>query len=81
MRVESVIEKLQITAKEKEAQKSEHRWRQVEEAKLLRRIETKELKRVEREGMLNIQPLDVKSSLHSSSSSECAKGKAYNEKI
>jgi hypothetical protein len=81
MRAESVIEKLQVTTKEKEAYKSEHRWRQEEEVKLLRRIETKELKRVEREGMLNIQLLDVKSSSHSSSSLERAKGKAYNEKI
>ncbi len=31
--------------------------------------------------MLNIQLLDVRSSSHSSSSLECAKGKAYNVKI
>jgi hypothetical protein len=40
-----------------------------------------ELRRVEREEVLNIQPLIVRSLPHSSSSSECAKGKAYNEKI
>jgi hypothetical protein len=38
----------------------------------------KELRRVEHEGVLNILPLVVKSPSHSSSSSECAKGKAYN---
>ncbi len=31
--------------------------------------------------MLNIQPLATRSSLHSSSFSECVEGKAYNEKI
>jgi hypothetical protein len=31
--------------------------------------------------MLNIQPLVIKLSLHSSSSSECVEGKAYNENI
>ncbi len=31
--------------------------------------------------MLNIQPLAIKSLPHSSSSSACAKGKVYNEKI
>ncbi len=40
-----------------------------------------ELKRVKREGMLNIQPLDVRSLSHSSSTLECVEGKAYNEKI
>ncbi len=40
-----------------------------------------ELKIIERKKMLNIQPLVVRSPPHSSSSSECAKGKAYNEKI
>jgi hypothetical protein len=40
-----------------------------------------ELKRAKKEGVLNIQSLAVRSLLHSSSSSECAEGKAYNEKI
>jgi hypothetical protein len=49
---------------------------------LLRIIKVeKELKSVEREGVLNIQPLDVRSLSHSSSSSECEEGKVYNEKI
>jgi hypothetical protein len=48
----------------------------------LRKKEVKEeLRRVEIEGVLNIQPLVVRSPLHFSTSSECAKGKAYNEKI
>jgi hypothetical protein len=38
-------------------------------------------RRANREGMLNIQPLDLRSPPHSSSSSECAKGKTYNEKM
>jgi hypothetical protein len=47
----------------------------------LRRIKIKEeLRKIEKK-MLNIQPLVLKLSLHSSSFSECAKGKAYNEKI
>ncbi len=40
-----------------------------------------ELRGIVRKGVLNIQPLDVKSSLHSSSFSKCVKGKAYSEKI
>jgi hypothetical protein len=36
---------------------------------------------VEREGVLNMQPLAVKSLSHSSSFLECAKGKADNEKM
>ncbi len=40
-----------------------------------------ELRRTKREGMLHIQPLAIKLSLHSSSSLECAKRKAYNEKM
>ncbi len=40
-----------------------------------------ELKKIEREGVLNIQSLVVRSSSNSSSSSECAKGKMYNEKM
>jgi hypothetical protein len=48
----------------------------------LRIIKTeKELRKAEREGVLNIQPLAIRSLLHSSSFSESAKGKAYNEKI
>jgi len=40
----------------------------------------KELKKEER-GLLNIELLAIRSSSHSSSSSKCAKGKVYNEKI
>jgi hypothetical protein len=48
----------------------------------LKRIEAKEeLRRAERESVLNIQLLAIRSPLHSSSSLECVKGKAYNEKI
>jgi hypothetical protein len=48
----------------------------------LRRIEVKEeLTRAKREGMLNIQPLAIRSPPHSSSSSKCVERKAYNEKI
>lgn len=39
------------------------------------------MKRVERAGVLNIQPLAVRSSLHSPSSLECEKGKVNNEKM
>jgi hypothetical protein len=39
------------------------------------------LRRIEKEGMLNIQLLAIGSPLHSSSYLECAKGKVYNEKI
>jgi hypothetical protein len=49
---------------------------------LLRKIEVnEELKKVEKEGMLNIQPLVVRLPLHSSSSSKCVEGKVYKEKI
>jgi hypothetical protein len=49
---------------------------------LLRRIKLEEeLRRVEQEGMLNIQPLAVRSPLHSSSFLECAERKTYKEKI
>ncbi len=49
--------------------------------KLLKRTEVEEeLKRTEK-GVLNIQPLVVRLLSHSSSSSECIKGKVYNEKI
>ncbi len=59
------------------------KWlRRTKVEKELRRTKVEEeLKRVKREGMLNIQPLDVRSLLHSSSTLECAEGKAYNEKI
>jgi hypothetical protein len=40
-----------------------------------------EFRRAKKEGMLNIQPLTIRLPLHSSSSLECAKGKAYNEMI
>jgi len=63
-------------------QKSEHRQKQEKEVELLRKIEAKEeLKRVKCEGVLNIQSLVVRSLPHSSSFSECAEGKTYNEKI
>jgi hypothetical protein len=82
MSVKSAIEKLQRIAREKEAQRSEHRQRQEEEAELLRRIEIKEeLIRVKKKGVLNIQPLAISLPPHSSSSLECVEGKAYNEKI
>jgi hypothetical protein len=49
---------------------------------LLRRTKVEEeLRKAERKGVLNIQPLVVRLPSHSSSSSECAKGKVYNEKI
>jgi hypothetical protein len=49
---------------------------------LLKKIEIEEeLRRVKREGMLNILPLAVRLPPHSSSSLECAEGKVYNEKI
>jgi len=82
MNVESVIEKLQQIAREKEAQRSEHIRRYEEEVELLRKIEIEEeLRKVKREGMLNILPLAIRLPPHSSSSLECAEGKVYNEKI
>ncbi len=42
MNVKNTIEKLQRVAREKEMQKNEHRWKHVEEAKLLRKKEAKE---------------------------------------
>jgi hypothetical protein len=49
---------------------------------LLRRIKIEEeLKRVKREGVLNIELLAIRSPPHSSSSSKCVERKAYNEKI
>jgi hypothetical protein len=82
MSAKNAIEKLYKTTKEKESQNSEHRQRQEEEVELLKKTKVeKESKRVEREGILNIQPLAIRLPLHSSSSLECAKGKVYNEKI
>jgi hypothetical protein len=53
-----------------------------EEVELLRRTKVKEeLKRQDREGVLNIQTLVVKLPPHSSSSSKFAERKSYNEKI
>jgi hypothetical protein len=49
-----VIEKLQRIAKEKEAQKSEHKQRQEEETKIIEKKKNMELIIVEHEGMLNI---------------------------
>jgi hypothetical protein len=47
----------------------------------LKKIEVEEeLRKIER-GVLNIQTLVVRSPPHSSSSSECVEGNAYNEKI
>ncbi len=48
---------------------------------MLIKIEVEEEFRKTKRGMLNIQPLAVRLSLHSSSSSKCAEGKAYNVKI
>jgi hypothetical protein len=48
---------------------------------LLRKKTEKELQIVKHERVLNIRPLAIRSSLHFSSSLECAKGKTYNEKI
>jgi hypothetical protein len=48
----------------------------------LKRIEVeKELKIIEREGVLNVQPLAIRLPTHSSSSSKCVEGKVYNEEI
>jgi hypothetical protein len=82
MNVESAIEKLQKIAREKEARRSEHRWRHEEEAELLRIIELEEdLRRAKREGVLNIQSLTIRLQPHSSSFSKCVEGKVYKEKI
>jgi hypothetical protein len=49
---------------------------------LLKIIEVKEeLRRAQREGMLNIQLLLIRSVLHSSSFLECEEGKGYNDKM
>jgi hypothetical protein len=63
-------------------QKNEHKQRQEEEVELLKRTKVKkELRRAKKEGMLNIQPLVIRSSPHSSSSLECVEGNMYNEKL
>ncbi len=63
-------------------QRSEHKQRQKEEAELLKRTKVEEeLRRAKRKGVLNFQPLAIRSLSHSSSSSECVEGNAYNEKI
>jgi hypothetical protein len=63
-------------------QKSEHKWRQEEEAYLLKKIEAKEeLRGVECVGVLNMQLLVVKLPPHSPSSLKCKEDKTYNEKM
>jgi hypothetical protein len=55
MNVESAINKLSKIAREKEVHRSEHRQRHQEEVELLRKTKLEEeLRRVEREGVLNI---------------------------
>ncbi len=82
MNVDGATEKLQRIAREKEAQKIEHKQRQEEEVELLKKIEVDEqLRRVEKGGVLNIQSLAMRLPPHSSSSSKCVERKAYNEKI
>jgi hypothetical protein len=54
MNANSAIEKLQRIAKEKEAQRSEHRRRQEEEAELLKRTELEEEVKRTKKGVLNI---------------------------
>ncbi len=48
---------------------------------MLKRKEVEDELRITQKGMLNIQPLTIRSLSHSSSSLKCAEGKAYNEKI
>jgi hypothetical protein len=80
MSAKNAIEKLQRIAREKETQRSEHKRRH-EEEELLRKTELKkELRRTEKEGTLNIQPLAIRLPSHSSSS-KCVEGKAYNVNI
>jgi hypothetical protein len=82
MCVEIAIEKLQRITREKEVQKSEHRRKQEEEAKVSKQEEVEEeLRRGENVGALNIQLLAVRSVLHSPSSLECEKGKQYHENV
>jgi hypothetical protein len=62
-------------------QRSEHRQRFEEEVELLKRKEVEDELRITQKGVLNIQPLTIRSSSHSSSSLKCVEGMAYNEKI
>jgi hypothetical protein len=71
----NAIKKLQQIVREKEAQRSEHIQRQEEEVELLRIIEVEEELRRAKRGVLNIQPLAIRLSPHSSSSLECVKGR------
>jgi hypothetical protein len=79
MNINNAIEKLQRLAREKEALKSGTQMeikggrRSVEKIKMLRRRENV--------GVLNIQLLAVRSSVHSLSYLECEKGKQYHEKM
>jgi hypothetical protein len=75
MNVESVIDKLQKIAREKEAQRLTHKRREYakEEDKVLRRRESV--------GMLNIQPMAMISPPQSLSSLKCEEGKQYHAKM
>jgi len=82
MSAKNVIEKSQKITKEMKVHRNEHKGKQEGKAKLLKKIKTEEeLRRVEHEGMLNIQLLVIRSSLHSTSSLECAEEKTYNENM
>ncbi len=61
MSVESAIEKLQWTVREKEVQRSEHRQRFEEEVELLKRKEVEDELRITQKGVLNIQTLNIMS--------------------
>ncbi len=76
----NVIEKLCQIAREKEAQRNEHKRRQEEEMELLKGTKVKEELKIVERGVLNIQLLAIKL-LSYSSSLECGKWKVYNEKI
>ncbi len=55
MNVKNAIEKLKWIVREKEAHRSEHRWRQEEEVELLRWTTVEEeLRRAKKEEVLNI---------------------------
>ncbi len=81
MSAESAIEKLQQIAREKEVQRNEHRQMQEEEAELLKKTEVEDELRKAEKKLLNILSLVIRSPSHSSSFSECAERKAYDEKI
>jgi hypothetical protein len=66
---------MQRVAREKEAQRSEHRQKQEEEAEALKKEEVDVLRTRENVGVLNIQPLAVRLTSHSPSSSKCEEGK------